>query len=106
MSSPHLSASRRRHLNWAILKFVKESGRAGINEGLLLQVVSDVKIAATLHEVREAASYLEQKDYITISEEQGIHAYRITSEGTDLVEYEPDVKLPRSIGRPVKYWED
>lgn len=101
----HLNAASRRNLRWAVLKLVKEAGRYGIDEGTVLDAVTSAKILATLNEMREAATYLEKKDFIEVDENQNQWGFKVTSQGIDIVEYEPDVKCPASIGRPAKYWD-
>lgn len=104
-SKAHLKDASRRNLRWFVLKLTKEAGRYGLAESTLLQAATSAQLTPTQNEIREAADYLEKRDMIVIDESAGRWVTTITPHGIDIVEYEPEVRCPKSIGRPEKYWD-
>ena len=98
----HLRAAHKRNIRWRILALADAGRVYGVSETTVLRALTDANLGPTPTEIREEATYLARKGLIDILEDHSEWAFRVTAEGTDIVNY--DASAPRSIGRPEKYY--
>lgn len=100
--SKFTEAARRRNIRYRILAVADTARDTGVDEPLMIQVLNDLEFDVTIAELRKEAAFVEGKKFLTISKENGVQYYKITSLGVELIE--GDIECPKSINHPGEYY--
>ncbi len=98
-----LGQKQREEARWRILRVIDAGRPISVNESIIWRVLTDIKLAFSLHELRRELAYLRDLALIEI-EGEGCETWfaRLTAAGVDVLEYNREA--PAGIARPRKYW--
>ena len=88
---------RKEDLRWRLLKMAQHAG-SGLNDGMALEILSQVWLDVNLDEVRIALFYLELKGLVTLRRGAVEWRYGLTAAGIDCVD--GNMACPVGIRRP------
>jgi hypothetical protein len=98
-----IEQTRREEARWRILRVVDAGRPVAVCEQIVWRVLTDIKIALSLNQVRRELSYLHDLGLLELEgEDSDIWFAKLTAHGVDVVEY--TAKAPAGIARPRKYW--
>lgn len=87
-------------IRYRILKVLDAGRPYPVGEGLLVEVLGDLDLQATAHEIRRALQYLADKSFVEVAEPRGMQHWeaRLLPAGVDYLE-DPHAVDP-GIARP------
>jgi hypothetical protein len=98
-----LEQRQREEARWRILRVVDAGRPIAVSEQIVWRVLTDIKLALSLNQLRRELSYLRDLTLIQLEgEECDIWFASLTAQGVDVVEY--NAKAPAGVARPRKYW--
>jgi len=98
-----IEQTRREEARWRILRVVDAGRPVAVCEQIVWRVLTDIKIALSLNQVRRELSYLRDLGLLDLEgEDSDIWFAKLTALGVDVVEY--TAKAPAGVARPRKYW--
>ena len=98
-----LEQRQREEARWRILRVVDAGRPVAVSEQIVWRVLTDIKLALSLNQLRRELSYLHDLGLIELEgEDSDIWFAKLTAQGVDVVEY--TAKAPAGIARPRKYW--
>ena len=98
-----LEQRQREEARWRILRVIDAGRPIAVSEQIVWRVLTDLKIALSLNQLRRELSYLHDLGLVELEgEECDIWFGKLTAQGVDVVEY--TVKAPAGVARPRKYW--
>jgi hypothetical protein len=98
-----LEQRQREEARWRILRVVDAGRPIAVSEQIVWRVLTDLKIALSLNQLRRELSYLQDLGLLELDgEDCDIWFAKLTAQGVDVVEY--TAKAPAGIARPRKYW--
>jgi len=98
-----LEQRQREEARWRILRVVDAGRPIAVSEQIVWRVLSDIKLALSLNQLRRELAYLRDLGLVELEgEECDLWFAKLTARGVDVVEY--TAKAPASVARPRKYW--
>ena len=98
-----LEQRQREEARWRILRVVDAGRPVAVCEQIIWRVLTDIKLALSLNQVRRELTYLHDLGLLELEgEDTDIWFAKLTAQGVDVVEY--TVKSPAGVARPRKYW--
>lgn len=98
-----IEKQKREQLRWLILITLNSARPIGANEGLILNVVSDIQGGVTPLELRRELDYLADRELVELTNKNSpVWHAELMRYGVDVVEYTVD--CDPGIARPRKYW--
>lgn len=96
-----IERAQREELRWRILAALNAGRPKAVSETLILRIVQDVALPATMLSLRREFEYLEKRKLITVNRSGSTWLAELTTHGIDLVEYTTHVEP--GIARPERY---
>ncbi len=98
-----LEQRQREEARWRILRVVDAGRPIAVSEQIVWRVLTDIRIALSLNQMRRELSYLRDLGLVELEgEDCDIWFAKLTAQGVDVVEY--TAKAPAGVARPRKYW--
>jgi hypothetical protein len=98
-----LEQRQREEARWRILRVVDAGRPIPVSEQIIWRVLTDIKIALSLNQLRRELTYLHDLGLLELEgHDSDIWFASLTAQGVDVVEY--TAKAPAGVARPRKYW--
>jgi hypothetical protein len=96
-----IERAQREELRWRVLAALNAGRPKAVTESLILRIVQDVSLPATMLGLRREFEYLEKRKLITVNRGGSTWLAELTTVGIDLVEY--TIPVEPGIARPERY---
>ncbi len=93
---------QREEARWRVLRVLDAGRPIAVSEQIIWRVLTDIKLALSLNELRRELAYLRDHHLVELEGEDAETWFaKLTADGVDVVEY--NAKCPAGVARPRKY---